>query len=426
MKIKHIICALALSTSLLAAEPVAQVEKMYGQENLFRQKTEAAQWYRSFLEQNASIGNHFKTDPGSWANIRFFLGGKLSLGKDCEVEIVSEREGEVIREAIHLKKGTFWAKFDKQKAHPVKIRTAGGVMGIRGTEFVVQLLPDGSTKLSLLEGDVGVEAGGGNAGARPGDEIIFGSGASTSQNSFSQADLRQRLKDDLGPMYDELLGAINDLGYAFLKADLPRRTATLNKTSHKVTAILENRARNGQERNEAVDKYKDEADFDKANETLARLEQLLADAPQGRETTTASTQDETMSDIQKILAGQAPDSETAARKTNDSTPLRAGENLTVLAPRPTINWTSLSCPKYGIAFFAPTKEDQVEWADITDQLNYTMPEDAEPLPPGRHKFRIIPLNTENEVAGEALEGFFLVQRLESSSEKSKERATARR
>ena len=126
MKIKHIICALALSTSLLAAEPVAQVEKMYGQENLFRQKTEAAQWYRSFLEQNASIGNHFKTDPGSWANIRFFLGGKLSLGKDCEVEIVSEREGEVIREAIHLKKGTFWAKFDKQKAHPVKIRTAGG------------------------------------------------------------------------------------------------------------------------------------------------------------------------------------------------------------------------------------------------------------------------------------------------------------
>ena len=155
MKIKHIICALALATSLVAAEPVAQVEKMYGQENLFRQQTETAQWYRSFLEQNASIGNHFKTDKGSWANIRFFLGGKLSLGKDCEVEIVSEREGEVVREAIHLKKGTFWAKFDKQKTHPVKIRTAGGVMGIRGTEFVVQLLPDGSTKLSLLEGDVG-------------------------------------------------------------------------------------------------------------------------------------------------------------------------------------------------------------------------------------------------------------------------------
>ena len=130
-----------------------------------------------------------------------------------------------------------------------------------------------------------------------------------------------------------------------------------------------------------------------------------------------------MSDIQKILAGQAPDSETAARKANDSTPLSAGENLTVLAPRPTINWTSLSCPKYGIAFFAPTEEGQVEWADITDQLNYTMPEDAEPLPPGRHKFRIIPLNTENEVAGEALEGFFLV---EESAEKSNERATARR
>lgn len=423
MKIKHIICALALATSLVAAEPVAQVEKMYGQENLFRQQTETAQWYRSFLEQNASIGNHFKTDKGSWANIRFFLGGKLSLGKDCEVEIVSEREGEVVREAIHLKKGTFWAKFDKQKTHPVKIRTAGGVMGIRGTEFVVQLLPDGSTKLSLLEGDVGVEADGGSAGARPGDEIIFGSGTPTSQSSFTQPVLRQRLKDDLGPMYDELLGAINDLGYAFLKANLPRRTATLNKTTHKVTALLANRTRNRQERNEAVDKYKDEADFDKANETLARLEQLLADAPQGRESSTASAQDETMSDIQKILAGQAPDSETATADTQDSTSLTAGENLAVLAPRPTISWAGMSCPKYGIAFLTPTDEAQVEWADITDQLSYSMPEDAEPLSPGRHRFRIIPLSSENEVAGEALEGFFLV---EQSAQKSGERATARR
>ena len=423
MKIKHIICALALVTNLTAAEPVARVEKMYGEENLFRQKTETAQWYRSFLEQNASIGNHFKTDSTSWANIRFFLGGKLSLGKGCEVEIVSEREGDVVREAIHLKKGTFWAKFDKQKTHPVKIRTAGGVMGIRGTEFVVQLLPDGSTKLSLIEGDVGVEADGGNAGANPGDEIIFGSGTPTSKESFTQPVLQQRLKDDLGPMYFELLGAINDLGYAFLKADLPGRTATLNETSHKVTAILENRSGNREKRNEAVDKYKDKADFDKANESLARLEQLLANAPQGRETGTATAQDETMSDIQKILAGQAPDSETAARETNDSTSLSAGENLTVLAPRPTINWATMSCPKYGIAFLAPTDKGQVEWADITEQLNYTMPDDAEPLSPGPHRFRIIPLDENNEVAGEALEGFFTV---EESAQENHGRTTARR
>ena len=108
MKTMQILSLFMLLTTVALAEPVAWVAKLYGDKNLRRQQTRTSPWYRAFLEQEVEIGNRFETDSKSMASIKFLLGGKASLGKGSQIEIVSESGVKI----IELKRGIFWARFD--------------------------------------------------------------------------------------------------------------------------------------------------------------------------------------------------------------------------------------------------------------------------------------------------------------------------
>ncbi len=206
----------ALIPFVAVAEPVARVQSIEGAGNLFVQRSAASKWFRAHKEMDASLGDHLKTDDKSLATLRFLLGGRANLDKGSEISIISSRDIDVVSQTIQLNKGNFWAKFDKQKA-PIKIQTAGGVMGIRGTEFVVQVDELGNTVLSMLEGEVEVDpAVGSDYLAKPGSRVTFGPDTELDVLVEKLEQLRLRLEEDL-PALSEIQHLVDQVeGFADL------------------------------------------------------------------------------------------------------------------------------------------------------------------------------------------------------------------
>lgn len=126
--------------------------------------------------------DRFTTDKNTLASLEFLIGGRVAINKDTEIEVVNERsvaDGKTDVTRILLKNGSLWVNADaKSLKQPLEIQTNGGVMGIRGTEFSIDQLPDGTTHLCCYESNSelgGVEvydADGKSMGiAQPGDEI---------------------------------------------------------------------------------------------------------------------------------------------------------------------------------------------------------------------------------------------------------------
>lgn len=194
----NLLLAVLLTAMLLPAwaKPVARVQDIDGDKNLFVLRPKQAKWYRAHLEMDAALGDHLKTDAATLATLQFLLGGRANIDQSTEIEIVSSKDADVV--SVDLKTGSLWARFDKQKT-PVKIRTAGGVMGIRGTELVVTVDQAGLTTMSLLEGEVEVEPAQGQPyAAGPGARVTFGPDTPLSVVLERLEDMRSRLERDLG------------------------------------------------------------------------------------------------------------------------------------------------------------------------------------------------------------------------------------
>ena len=104
-------------------------------------------WYQGYREMDTFHRERLKADPKTSATLEFNIGGRAVISPGTEVEIVSTESVKV----VEVKSGTFWAKFDKQQDE-IQIKTAGGVMGIEGTEFFVEAEDDGETSLTVVEG----------------------------------------------------------------------------------------------------------------------------------------------------------------------------------------------------------------------------------------------------------------------------------
>lgn len=368
---------LALSCSVLA-QPVAQVQELHGEKKLYLQESKGTPWYRSYVEQNAEIGNNLKTDAQSMASLRFFLGGKVGLGKDCEIEIISERD--VKSRSIHLKKGKFWAKFDKQKA-PIRIHTAGGVMGIRGTEFLLEVAENGDTQLSLVEGSVEIAPKVGETLlAEPGMKVSFGPEQALIYQIFEDVDkLLEEVREEVGPAFYQLRESLDETRQALRDTKVQVRAAAIEAK----TGMLEARAGAliGQEA--LIDAGIGGAPRDSLNSgqaTIDRLDQLLARWEDG---------------------GSEPDKTTAP-------PLPAG-SLPILSAFPSLQWQDLQSPKYAVLFLNEADDSIVHWVGESPVNSYSYPSDAKPLEPGKYRVRVLPLSAEDQVMAEGLEFHFKVE-----------------
>lgn len=129
------------------------------------------------------LKDHYLTDPNTVAALEFLIGGRVGINSSTEIEILNERsvsDGSAVKRVV-LSSGSLWVKADaKSLKQPLEIQTNGGVMGIKGTEFTAEVLPDGRTRICCFEsnspiGGVEIHDNSGNmlGVAKPGDEIQF-------------------------------------------------------------------------------------------------------------------------------------------------------------------------------------------------------------------------------------------------------------
>lgn len=116
-------------------------------------------WYAAWPELRHRLLDHVRTGPKAVATLEFDVGGRVGINQDSEIQIVGERQVETVGQEgfrrILLKAGGIWARVTRQRSE-LQVQTSGGVMGIKGTEFVVETTPDGPTTLAVLEGSVEV------------------------------------------------------------------------------------------------------------------------------------------------------------------------------------------------------------------------------------------------------------------------------
>ncbi|MCA9776343.1 MAG: FecR domain-containing protein [Candidatus Eremiobacteraeota bacterium] len=125
-------------------------------------------WYQGYVQMNTFLKERLRADADTSATIEFSLGGRAVISPGTEIEIVTKESTKI----VEVKSGTFWAKFDKQDEE-ILIKTAGGVMGIEGTEFFVETEQEGATTLTVVEGQVRVNSGDDEQVVTDGEEASF-------------------------------------------------------------------------------------------------------------------------------------------------------------------------------------------------------------------------------------------------------------
>lgn len=155
-----ILAVLLISILPAAAQPkeeVARVVTIKG-DRLDYSRDGGNAWYQAFVEMKDYKGDQLRTNASSYGSIEFYTGGQIGINKDTTIQIVSDDNADI----INLEKGGLWGKLKTRPAEkgPVQIKTSSGVMGIRGTEFVINESDQG-TEVSVLEGEVAVTPEGG-------------------------------------------------------------------------------------------------------------------------------------------------------------------------------------------------------------------------------------------------------------------------
>lgn len=131
------------------------------------QKGGGGKWTGGKKDMAGFVKDHFRTDKSTAAGLELLLGGRIGIKKGSEIVLVSDGEAGVVENGkvnkIVLNSGGAWAKFQKQDPNQkLTIQTRGGVMGIKGTEFVVETADSGETEITLLEGSVDYTDNNGN------------------------------------------------------------------------------------------------------------------------------------------------------------------------------------------------------------------------------------------------------------------------
>ncbi|MCL5773978.1 MAG: FecR domain-containing protein [Firmicutes bacterium] len=137
-------------------EVVAQVSGIKGKLQVQREGKSA--WENAFVKMPDYLNDKLKTDSSSVAAVEFVIGGQVAIDKGTTIEITGEREAKDVTKRSGLKKiilkaGSIWAKITKQQEE-LQIQTQGGVLGIEGTEFVVETQEKKDTTVYCLEGKV--------------------------------------------------------------------------------------------------------------------------------------------------------------------------------------------------------------------------------------------------------------------------------
>lgn len=147
-------------------------------------------WFQAYPSMATNLGEKMKADAATTATLEFAIGGRAVISPGTEIEIVGQRDVDVVGNKVVVKAGKMWAKIDKQSSQ-LQIQTSGGTMGIEGTEFVVEVDGD-ETELSMLEGAISVTSADGKV-----DRVVGGQAARFGRRGIRRRQLAREVRDAL-------------------------------------------------------------------------------------------------------------------------------------------------------------------------------------------------------------------------------------
>lgn len=141
----------------------AVLDRVQGSVEILRQDGDA--WQPASVGEQLGGGDQVRTGPLAQATLAFFDGSAIDVGSDTEMALVevSMRRDETGR-TILVRQGVGWTY---SRVEPLEnsrcrfeIETPALTAAARGTEFSLDVAPDGTTQLTVIEGTVDATAGG--------------------------------------------------------------------------------------------------------------------------------------------------------------------------------------------------------------------------------------------------------------------------
>ncbi|MEM9171049.1 MAG: FecR domain-containing protein, partial [Pseudomonadota bacterium] len=129
-------------------DPLGEIVDVRGDEEF--QAVEQPAWRNAALTQSLSEGDLLRTGPYGGVGIAFEDRTQFRLHATSELKIGPL---ETTRRRFDLFKGRLWSRASRPDT-PLTVRTPSANASIRGTDWYMEVLDDGSTRLSVLSGVV--------------------------------------------------------------------------------------------------------------------------------------------------------------------------------------------------------------------------------------------------------------------------------
>lgn len=204
---------------------------------LYSNRLKTNSWFQAYPGMNAYLSEKLRTDKQTQAVLEFGIGARAGIGRSSQVVVVSNAKIENVQgSSLRIDAGNFWAKFDKQEEQ-FQIQTAGGVIGVEGTELLVGVDEEtGVTEVLLFEGQVSVTDDKGNKKTMfPGDYAEFGGSKGMCVLSYPSASLRTLIVERY-PAFSSFLASQNVTSIP--KPASPTLIRGNNKTRSSLMAVL--------------------------------------------------------------------------------------------------------------------------------------------------------------------------------------------
>lgn len=152
-------CAALMGTSVAWAQATqAQIVMLEGRGD--KRDSEQAAWQPAAVNQTAGPGAYVRTLANSQMGLLMTDRTQIRLNQNSQLQIKSSAEAAAT--AVRLNSGRAWSQARPQTASndgstpkpKLTMETASATMSIRGTDWEVEILPDGQTQLVVLSGSV--------------------------------------------------------------------------------------------------------------------------------------------------------------------------------------------------------------------------------------------------------------------------------
>lgn len=335
---------------------VAQVLDIEGP-RLMTDRLTGARWFQAFPGMRSRLQERLRTDEKTYALLEFRIGGRAGISPGTEVEVLSQRELQVVGDLLRVKSGAFWASVDEQEQR-LQIQTSGGVIGIEGTELLVRVDPDLEvTEVLLFEGQARIQDNDGNEYLLlPGDYAEFGGGVAGCVLSYPPSALREVVVERF-PIFSSFLSARGVT------------TIPLGTESNLFRGHLASRPT--------------------LDSLLERLgPESVVQTPEGSAPAPSLDSPEAPGD-QDWVTGLSPNRESTGSQ------------------RPAFGWDPVpGAESYLVVLSSDPSFDELDFVGRSVESRFELPAGAPSLAAGRYYYRVVPVRGADELVGRAAESWF--------------------